>query len=87
MYSQINANGQPNPTYRPGSPGSANTGGTKRNRISSLFGGGVSVQRASVLQRCLRDIHVARQHAMVGPATLETIGGVLLGVDPIAPLL
>ncbi|WP_257448349.1 acyl-CoA dehydrogenase family protein [Archangium lipolyticum] len=43
--------------------------------------GGASVYRASPLQRCLRDVHVATQHAMVAQPTLETIGSVLLGVD------
>jgi alkylation response protein AidB-like acyl-CoA dehydrogenase len=49
--------------------------------------GGTAVYRSSPLQRCLRDIHVATQHAMVAPSTLELIGGVLLGVDANAPLL
>ncbi|MFL5352459.1 acyl-CoA dehydrogenase family protein [Archangium sp.] len=44
-------------------------------------GGGASVYRSSPLQRCLRDIHVATQHAMVAPPTLEIIGSVLLGVE------
>ncbi len=43
--------------------------------------GGTAVYRASPLQRCLRDIHVATQHAMVAPPTLEVIGSVLLGVE------
>lgn len=43
--------------------------------------GGSAVFHTSPLQRCLRDIHVATQHAMVAPATMETIGSVLLGVD------
>ena len=43
--------------------------------------GGTAVYRASPLQRCLRDIHVATQHAMVAPPTLELIGSVLLGVE------
>jgi alkylation response protein AidB-like acyl-CoA dehydrogenase len=43
--------------------------------------GGSSVSRSSPLQRCFRDIHVATQHAMVAPATLETFGSVLLGVE------
>jgi len=30
---------------------------------------------------------VATQHAMVGSVILESIGGVLLGVDPTAPML
>ncbi|MET0404410.1 MAG: hydrolase, partial [Cystobacter sp.] len=50
-------------------------------------GGGVSVHRSSPLQRCLRDIHVGMQHAMVGSVMLETIGGVLLGMEQRAPLL
>jgi alkylation response protein AidB-like acyl-CoA dehydrogenase len=43
--------------------------------------GGTAVYRSSPLQRCLRDIHVATQHAMVAPPTLELIGSVLLGVE------
>ncbi|QRN99186.1 acyl-CoA dehydrogenase family protein [Archangium violaceum] len=43
--------------------------------------GGAAVFRASPLQRCLRDVHVATQHAMVAQPTLELIGSVLLGVD------
>lgn len=43
--------------------------------------GGTSVSRSSPLQRCFRDIHVATQHAMVAPATLETFGCVLLGLE------
>jgi hypothetical protein len=33
------------------------------------------------LQRQFRDIHVATQHIMVAPSTLETVGRLLLGVD------
>lgn len=43
--------------------------------------GGSAVFHSSPLQRCFRDVHVATQHALVAPATLETIGSVLLGVD------
>ncbi|WNG37521.1 hydrolase [Archangium minus] len=43
--------------------------------------GGAAVYRASPLQRCLRDIHVATQHAMVSQPTLELIGSVLLGQE------
>jgi len=39
------------------------------------------------LQRYLRDIHVATQHAMVAPPTLEFIGSVLLGVEANTSLL
>jgi alkylation response protein AidB-like acyl-CoA dehydrogenase len=49
--------------------------------------GGSSVFRSSPLQRCFRDIHVATQHALVAPVTLETIGSVLLGIDKDAPTL
>jgi alkylation response protein AidB-like acyl-CoA dehydrogenase len=43
--------------------------------------GGSAVFHTSPLQRCFRDIHVATQHAMVAPATMETYGSVLLGVE------
>jgi len=35
----------------------------------------------SRLQRYFRDIHVAKSHIMVSPATLETIGGLFFGLD------
>ena len=34
--------------------------------------GGTAVYRTSPLQRCLRDIHVATQHAMVASSTLTS---------------
>jgi alkylation response protein AidB-like acyl-CoA dehydrogenase len=43
--------------------------------------GGAAVYRSNPLQRCMRDIHVATQHAMVAPPTLELIGSVLLGLE------
>ena len=43
--------------------------------------GGTSVYATSPLQRCFRDVHVATQHAMVAPATLELAGRILLGLD------
>ncbi|CAM3234709.1 hydrolase [Corallococcus sp. ZKHCc1 1396] len=49
--------------------------------------GGSAVFRTSPLQRCFRDVHVATQHAMVAPPTLELIGGLLLGLDLPAPTL
>lgn len=45
------------------------------------LGGGTSVYRSSRLQRCFRDIHVATQHIMVAPTTLETTGRLFLGVE------
>jgi alkylation response protein AidB-like acyl-CoA dehydrogenase len=44
-------------------------------------GGGSSVHESSPLQRCFRDVHTATQHMMVGPATYELAGRVLLGDD------
>ncbi len=45
------------------------------------LGGGTSVYRRSPLQRIFRDVHVATQHMMVSPATLELTGRLLLGVE------
>ena len=45
------------------------------------LGGGSSVYKSSRLQRYFRDVHVATQHIMVAPSTLETIGGHLFGLD------
>jgi alkylation response protein AidB-like acyl-CoA dehydrogenase len=43
--------------------------------------GGSAIYQSSRLQRLFRDIHVATQHIMVAPATLETAGRLFLGVD------
>ncbi len=43
--------------------------------------GGTSVYRRSPLQRIFRDVHVATQHMMVAPATLELTGRLLLGLE------
>jgi len=43
--------------------------------------GGVSVYESSRLQRLFRDVHVATQHIMVAPSTLETVGRLLFGVE------
>jgi len=45
-------------------------------------GGGSAIYESSPLQRYLRDIHVATQHMIVGPATWELAGRVRLGMDP-----
>jgi alkylation response protein AidB-like acyl-CoA dehydrogenase len=42
------------------------------------LGGGSAVFAASPLQRCLRDVHVATQHMMVGESTWELTGRLLL---------
>lgn len=43
--------------------------------------GGTSVYASHPLQRRFRDAHVATQHMMVGPATLELAGRALLGLE------
>jgi len=45
------------------------------------LGGGTSVYQRSPLQRIFRDVHVATQHMMVSPATLELTGRLLLGLE------
>jgi alkylation response protein AidB-like acyl-CoA dehydrogenase len=45
------------------------------------LGGGTSVYRRSPLQRFFRDVHVATQHMMVGPATWELTGRLFLGLE------
>ncbi|HIF92361.1 MAG: acyl-CoA dehydrogenase family protein [Myxococcales bacterium] len=49
--------------------------------------GGTSVYRDSPLQRIFRDVHVATQHMMVSPATLELTGRILLGLETDTALL
>lgn len=51
------------------------------------LGGGTSVYRRSPLQRMFRDIHVATQHMMVSPATLELTGRLFLGLETDTALL
>ncbi len=49
-------------------------------RLAFDIGAGTSVFEGSPLQRCLRDAHVAAQHAMVSRRLFETYGRVALGV-------
>ena len=44
-------------------------------------GGGSSIWETSPLQRCFRDVHVATQHGMVAPRTLEPLGRLAFGLD------
>ncbi len=43
-------------------------------------GGGAAIYDESPLQRVFRDVHVATQHAMVAPRTMELIGRLRLGL-------
>jgi indole-3-acetate monooxygenase len=45
------------------------------------LGGGTSVYRTSSLQRIFRDVHVASQHMMIAPTTMELAGRLFLGQD------
>jgi alkylation response protein AidB-like acyl-CoA dehydrogenase len=49
--------------------------------------GGTSVYARSPLQRIFRDVHVATQHMMVAPATLELTGRLFLGLETEISLL
>jgi alkylation response protein AidB-like acyl-CoA dehydrogenase len=42
--------------------------------------GGAAVYRSSPLQRVFRDVHVATQHAMVAPRTMEIVGRARFGL-------
>ena len=42
--------------------------------------GGAAVYETSPLQRLLRDVHVATQHAMVAPRTMEVVGRAAFGL-------
>lgn len=45
------------------------------------LGGGTSVYETSPLQRYFRNVHVATQHMIVSPPTLQLAGRVLLGLE------
>ena len=56
------------------------------DRMYTLAGGS-AVFASSPLQRCLRDVHVATQHMMVGEATWELSGRLLLGLPTATEML
>ena len=45
------------------------------------LGGGSAIYESSPLQRRFRDAHVATQHMLVAPSTLELSGRLLLGLE------
>jgi alkylation response protein AidB-like acyl-CoA dehydrogenase len=53
----------------------------KITRMMYELGGGTSVYETCPLQRRFRDAHVATQHVMVAPGSLELAGRALLGVE------
>ena len=55
--------------------------GARATDIAYTLGGGSAVFKGNVLQRCLRDAHVATQHVQVAPKLHETLGRVVLGVE------
>jgi len=64
----------------------AATAAAATDRVYTVAGG-TAVYRSSSLQRCLRDVHVATQHAMLSPRNLETYARVRLGLDADTTLL
>ena len=50
-------------------------------RMMHDLGGGTSVYESCTLQRRFRDAHVATQHIMVAPGSLELAGRALLGIE------
>lgn len=51
------------------------------------LGGGTAIYERSPIQRCFRDAHAAAQHIQVQSGNFETVGRVLLGLDPGTPVL
>jgi alkylation response protein AidB-like acyl-CoA dehydrogenase len=51
--------------------------------VDRMYGlaGGTAVYQRSPLQRIFRDVHVATQHMMVAPPTLEVTGRLFLGIE------
>lgn len=56
-------------------------------QIAYDIGGGTSVYESCPLQRCMRDTYAAVQHVQVQGGNFETVGRVLLGLDPGTPIL
>jgi alkylation response protein AidB-like acyl-CoA dehydrogenase len=54
---------------------------------SYTLAGGSAVYETNLLQRCLRDVHVATQHIMVSPRLYETLGKHAFGAEIDARML
>jgi indole-3-acetate monooxygenase len=56
---------------------------TSAHVVDSMYtaAGGVAVYQDSALQRVLRDVHVATQHAITSPRTFELAGRMRLGLE------
>jgi alkylation response protein AidB-like acyl-CoA dehydrogenase len=65
----------------------ATAGAARATDLMYAAAGGTAVYATCPLQRRFRDVHVATQHAMVAPATLELTGRILLGLDTDVSLL
>ncbi len=50
-------------------------------------GGATSIQSGNLLQRAFRDVHVATQSVVLSYTGWETVGRVLLGLEPDTPLI
>jgi hypothetical protein len=50
------------------------------------YGGGTALYHTNILQRCLRDINAAAQHAMVSDTAYENHGQFALGLPEATPM-
>jgi alkylation response protein AidB-like acyl-CoA dehydrogenase len=50
--------------------------------VAYRLGGGQANYERSVLQRCFRDVNAVTQHFVVAPNNFETVGRVMMGLDP-----
>ena len=55
--------------------------------IAYRLGGGAANYEKSVLQRCFRDVHAVTQHFVIAASNYETVGRVMLGLEPGTPII
>ncbi len=55
--------------------------------IAYRLGGGAANYETSLLQRCFRDVNAVTQHFMMAASNYETVGRVMMGLDPGTPLI